>query len=85
MINLTPKILEHNGEKLFVVLSFEEYEALLEHLEDLQDLCDLRAAKLENLGKPTIPLEEAKRELGIRDSPQETRKVSAKTSAGTNR
>jgi hypothetical protein len=45
------------GEKIAVVISIEEYEKILEELEDLEDLraCDEARA----LGETAIPLEQA--------------------------
>jgi PHD/YefM family antitoxin component YafN of YafNO toxin-antitoxin module len=45
MIELHPEILKKNGKSEFVVLPYEEYEALQELLADYQDLMDLRDAK----------------------------------------
>jgi len=36
--------------------------------EDFEDLMILRAAKMEDLGQPSIPLEKVKEQLGIKDS-----------------
>ncbi|HKP71310.1 MAG TPA: hypothetical protein VJT82_00125 [Pyrinomonadaceae bacterium] len=64
-INLHPEVLSKNGKKEFVVLSYEEFLALQEFLEDVEDLLDLRAAKQEAKDEPTISLEQAKIELGL--------------------
>ena len=45
----------------FVVLSIEEYQSLREHLEDMEDLLDLRSAKAEEWNAPTVMLTEVKR------------------------
>lgn len=65
MIALHPEILAKNGKKEFVVLPYEEFIALQELLADLEDLRDLRAAKQESAGEPSMSLEEVKTEFGI--------------------
>ena len=65
MIELHPEILKKNGKIEFVVLPYEEYQALQELLADYQDLLDLRAAKNSEACEPSVPLEEAKNQLGI--------------------
>ena len=64
-ITLHPEILSKHGKKEFVVLPYEEFLALQELLDDVEDLLELRAAKREDEGKPRISLAEAKKELGI--------------------
>jgi PHD/YefM family antitoxin component YafN of YafNO toxin-antitoxin module len=65
MIELHPEILERDGKKQFVVLPYEEFEALQQLLADLEDLRDLRTAKNDEGSLPTLTLEEVKTELGI--------------------
>ncbi|HLL72387.1 MAG TPA: hypothetical protein VK363_13175 [Pyrinomonadaceae bacterium] len=64
-ITLHPEILSKNGKKEFVVLPYEEFLALQELLDDVEDLLELRAAKREDAGEPSISLTEAKKELGL--------------------
>ncbi|HEY0083777.1 MAG TPA: hypothetical protein VGB61_13370 [Pyrinomonadaceae bacterium] len=64
-ITLHPEILSKNGKKEFVVLPYEEFLALQELLEDVEDLLELRAAKQESEGEPTLSLTDAKKELGL--------------------
>jgi len=45
------------GEKVAVVLSIDEYEKILEELEDLEDIRACNEAKA--LGETPIPLEQA--------------------------
>jgi hypothetical protein len=45
----------------FDVLSIEEYQFLREHLDDMEDLLDLRSAKAEKRNAPTVALAEVKR------------------------
>jgi hypothetical protein len=64
MIELHPEILKKNGSE-FVILPYEEYQALQELLEDYQDLLDLRDAKSKESCKPSVPLSELKDQLGM--------------------
>lgn len=64
-IELHPEFLTKNGEKQFAVLSYQEFVALQEWLEDAEDLLDLRAAKEEESDAPTISLSEIEKEFGI--------------------
>jgi hypothetical protein len=66
MLKLHPEILMKNGKKEFVVLPYEEFLALQEQLADAQDLMELRKAKRAESKKKGIPLNDAKRKLGIR-------------------
>ena len=64
-IELHPEFLTKNGEKQFAVLSYQEFVALQEWLEDAEDLLDLRAAKEAESDVPTISLSEIEKEFGI--------------------
>ncbi|HZG53433.1 MAG TPA: hypothetical protein VEZ40_14980 [Pyrinomonadaceae bacterium] len=64
-ITLHPEILSKNGKKEFVVLPYEEFLALQELLDDVEDLLELRAAKREAEGGQTVSLADAKKELGL--------------------
>ena len=66
MLKLHPEILVKNGEKQFVVLPYEEFLALQERLADAEDLLELRKAKRAEGKKRSLPLAEAKRQLGLR-------------------
>jgi len=66
MLKLHPEILKMNGKNEFVVLPYEEFVALKELLADAEDLMELRKAKKQERKKQSIPLAEAKRELGLR-------------------
>jgi len=65
MIELHPEILKKNGKKQFAILPYEEFVALQEWLEDMEDLLELRKAKRTEGKKRSIPLAEAKRRLGL--------------------
>jgi hypothetical protein len=64
MIELHPEIIEKDGKKQFVVLTYEEFLAIEEALADAEDLTELRAAKKEEQDAPGIPLEKVVEELG---------------------
>ncbi|MBC8485199.1 type II toxin-antitoxin system Phd/YefM family antitoxin [bacterium] len=65
MITLKPNILEKDGKKEFVVLSYEEYLQVQEELENYEDLKELRKAKTKESDAPTIPLAEARKLVGV--------------------
>jgi len=50
-------VVNERGEKVAVVLSIEEYEKILEELEDFEDIRACNEAKA--LGETPIPLEQA--------------------------
>jgi len=54
-------ITDENGKHLSVILSLEEYETLLNRLEDFQDIEDARAVKDE----PTVSWETIKAEMEL--------------------
>jgi PHD/YefM family antitoxin component YafN of YafNO toxin-antitoxin module len=58
MTGIKPQILTNNeGEKIAIVLPFDEYERLIEALEELEDIKDFDA--FVSNPEPTIPLREA--------------------------
>jgi PHD/YefM family antitoxin component YafN of YafNO toxin-antitoxin module len=63
MLKTKYDILTRNGKEKFVVVPLDDYEALLEKLEDEADYRALLKARKANAGKPTYTLEEVKREL----------------------
>ncbi len=65
MITIRPKVLEKDGKKEFVILTYEEFLKIQEELEDYEDLKELRKAKLKEASSPTIDLKDAKKELGL--------------------
>ena len=65
MLTLNPTILEQEGKKQFVILSYSEFTALQEELQDYYDLKALRQAKKKEGNAPTISLEEARLALGL--------------------
>jgi len=62
---MRPIILEKNGKKEFVILSYEEFLKLKEIVEDYEDLKVLREAKKEEKDKPGYSLEEVKKILNL--------------------
>lgn len=65
MIELHPEFLSKNGKKEFVILAYEEFIALQELLEDVENLLDLRQAKREEVSLPSVSLEAVKQRLGL--------------------
>jgi len=65
-IELHPEFLTKNGERQFAVLSYQEFLALQQWLEDAEDLLDLRAAQKEEAEAATINLAELEKEFGIK-------------------
>jgi hypothetical protein len=53
----TTLIVDHTGKKISVVLSMEEFAAIMEELEELQDIKLYDEAKQSN--DPSIPIDEA--------------------------
>lgn len=65
MIELHPEIIEKDGKKQFVVLTYEEFLAIEEALADAEDLTELRTARKEEHDAPGIPLEQVVEKLGL--------------------
>ena len=65
MIELHPEFLRKNGNPEFAVLPYEEFLLLQELLTELEDLQDLRQAKIDEKDAPTVSLAEAKRMLNL--------------------
>jgi PHD/YefM family antitoxin component YafN of YafNO toxin-antitoxin module len=61
MIEIHPNYIQKEGRTEFVVLSIEEFQSLREHIEDMEDLLDLRNAKVEEGNAPTVALDQVKR------------------------
>jgi hypothetical protein len=66
MIELHPEIIEKDGKKQLVVLTYEEFLAIEEALAEKDDLTELRAAKKEEGEAPSIPLKQVIEELELR-------------------
>jgi len=65
-MDINAQVIEKNGKKEFVVLSYEEFLRIQEKLDNYEDLRNLREAKEMEGGAPTISLKEAKEELNLK-------------------
>jgi len=66
MISLHPQILKKNGRGQFVILSYQEYQAVRELLADADDLAALRRARhTDDPSKPGYTLEQVRVRLGL--------------------
>jgi hypothetical protein len=65
MVAIHPNILEHDGQKAFVVLPYEEFLHVEEELEQYEDLKQLHEAKVAEAAAPTLPLDAVKKEPGL--------------------
>ncbi|HAT13859.1 MAG TPA: prevent-host-death family protein [Microcoleaceae bacterium UBA11344] len=65
MIPLHPQFITKNGKKEFAVIPYAEFAALQALIVDMEDLMNLRAAKQEDANRPSVPLAEVKRMLGL--------------------
>ena len=61
-MNLHPQIIEKDGVK-HVLLPYDEFEAVQDALEDLDDLKELRLAKEEEGSASTVSLNDFKKQL----------------------
>lgn len=66
MIKLHPEILKRDGKEQFAVLPYEEFVALSELLEDMEDFHIIEEAQAADTGEPGIPLDEVKRRLNLK-------------------
>jgi len=64
-VDLHPEFISKNGEREFAVIPYDEYKALCEYLEDVEDLRDLHEAIENDDGSPSLSLEEVEKELGL--------------------
>ncbi|MEG4917453.1 type II toxin-antitoxin system prevent-host-death family antitoxin [Microcoleus sp. B7-D4] len=65
MIPLHPQFITKNGKKEFAVIPYEEFASLQELIANVEDLMNLRAAKEEDADRPSVPLAEVKKMLGL--------------------
>jgi hypothetical protein len=65
MIPLHTQFITKNGKKEFAVIPYQEFAALQPLIADMEDLMDLRAAKEEDADRPSVPLTEVKKMLGL--------------------
>lgn len=66
-MELHPEFLRKNGKTEFVVLPYEEFLAIQDRLADAEDILELRQAKQEEIGTPTVPLAEVRKRFGLTD------------------
>jgi hypothetical protein len=62
---LHPQFIEKNGTTESVILSYTEFVALRDWMEDVEDLLQLREAKRAEGDLPGRPLEEVAKELEL--------------------
>jgi len=64
-MNLHPQMIEKAGQNEFVVLPIEEYQSLVEIMENYEDLNALREAKKAAQGEKSIPLKQVLLDLDL--------------------
>jgi len=64
-MTLHPQIIQKEGRNEFVVLPYQEYIAVEEALEDLQDLQTLAEAREAHANEKGIPLADIGKRLGF--------------------
>lgn len=67
MREIHPLILRREGKNAFVILTWEEFEAIEEALENAEDLRILREARDADTDEPSLSQEEMEREFGVGD------------------
>jgi len=68
MLKTQYDVLVRNGKERFIVVPEKDYQALRDQLEDEADFRAIEESKKRNAGRPLIPLEQVKRELGFSKS-----------------
>jgi len=68
MLKTQYDVLVRNGKERFIVVLEKDYQALRDQLEDEADFRAIEESKKRNAGRPLIPLEQVKRELGFSKS-----------------
>jgi hypothetical protein len=66
MIKLHPEILKRDGKEQFAVIPWEEFVAIQEALEDLDDLRAIDEAKASDDGSPGLSSDEMRSKLGLK-------------------
>ncbi len=66
MIKLHPEVLRRDGKAQFAVLPWEEFLAIQEALEDLDDIRAIDEAKANDDGSPGLSSEEVRQKLGLK-------------------
>ncbi len=65
MVKTKYDVLVRNGRERFIVIPEKDYQALREQLQDQADFRAIEESKKRNAGRPLIPFEQVKRELGL--------------------
>lgn len=65
-MDLNPQIIEKKGKKKFVILPYQDFVKMQEEIKNYEDLRILRKTKKKEGRSPTVSLERAKKELGIK-------------------
>jgi len=65
MIDLHPEFISKDGKPAFAVIPYAELVQVQALLEDLEDLQDLRAAKVEAMNQSAVALTAVKEILGL--------------------
>ena len=65
MLTIHPEYLMKNGQKEFVVLTYDEFTKIQEIIDDYEDLIELRKVKDIEGNEPTVSLDEIKSKYGI--------------------
>jgi len=60
-----PVVLTQRGHGVAVLISIEQWEQLLERLEDLDDALTMLEARMEDTHEPSVPLDQVLEELGL--------------------
>jgi len=66
-IHRRPVVLTQRGRGVAVLLSLEQWEQLMERLEDLEDAMTALEARLSDTEEPSVPLDEVLAELQLED------------------
>ncbi len=64
-VELHPEFLTKDGKREFAVLSYKEFLALEEWLEDASDLLEIREGRQTNSDLANVTLDEVEKEFGI--------------------
>lgn len=64
-MRLDAEILRKNGKNEFAIMPYEQFVAVREALEDLEDLRTLRRAKAREGKSPTLSLKQVRIKLGL--------------------
>ncbi len=60
-----PVVFTQRGHGIAVLISIEQWELLMERLEDLEDALTMLEARMEDTDEPSVPLDQVLKELGL--------------------